>query len=306
MFEDSFLTRGANGRTRLAKLLALGISIILHAFLVYTLYHARFQIKLLQVGPAVRNIVIGPSLASSAPKVVGPVRPGGPTGGPPAEGGPVPESAAGSRRARPAESAPPPPVPAGEPGPGAAAGAVPSLSSKFQKSLASRLKTDQESEFKIVLSPPGSKPGPTTPAAKGRVTDFYSYIPGPVSRPGGGYGTGLARGRGGTGGGQRAAISIPLKGYDLTPWALKVLEVIQKNWDLPLVGNLPDQTRVRIILMIRKSGDISSLEVVEGTILDVLDQAAVRAIRASLPFPALPADFPGDFLEAHFEFTYHD
>jgi TonB family protein len=97
-----------------------------------------------------------------------------------------------------------------------------------------------------------------------------------------------------------------LKGYDLTPWALKVLEAIQKNWDLPLVGNLPDRTRVRIILVIRKSGDISSLEVVEGTVLDVLDQAAVKAIRASLPFPALPADFPGDFLEAHFEFTYHD
>jgi TonB family protein len=63
---------------------------------------------------------------------------------------------------------------------------------------------------------------------------------------------------------------------------------------------------VKVILMIRKSGDISSLEVVEGSILDVLDQAAVNAIRASLPLPALPADFPGDFLEAYFEFTYHD
>lgn len=306
MFEDCFQTRGPDGRTRFAKVLALGISLVAHAFLVYSLYHARFQIKLLNIGPSARNIVIGPSLASSGPKIVGPIRPGGTTGGPPPQGGPAPESAAGSRRARAAETAPPPPVPGGEAGPGPIAGAVPSLSSKFQQSLASRLKTDQESEFRIVLSPPGTKTGQAPPAAKGRVTDFYSYIPGPVGGTGGGYGTGPARGRGRTGGGQRAAISIPLKGYDLTPWALKVLEAIQKNWDLPLVGNLPDRTRVRIILVIRKSGDISSLEVVEGTVLDVLDQAAVKAIRASLPFPALPADFPGDFLEAHFEFTYHD
>jgi TonB family protein len=306
VFEDCFRARKANSRTRLGSLLPLIISVVLHVLLVYGLYHARFPIKVLKIGPTVRNIVIGPSLASSPPKVVGPIRPGAPAKGLPTEEGPGPEAATSSRPAGRKGSAPPPPAPAGQTVPGAPGGAVAALASKFQQSLASRLKTGQESEFTIILSPPGSKTGPASAAAKGPVTDFYSYIPGPVRGAKSGYGTGPAGGRRGTGGSPRAGISIPLKGYDLTPWAQKVLEVIQKNWDLPLVGNLPDRTRVRIILMISKSGDISSLEVVEGSILDVLDQAALKAIRASLPLPALPADFPGDFLEAHFEFTYHD
>jgi TonB family protein len=85
-----------------------------------------------------------------------------------------------------------------------------------------------------------------------------------------------------------------------------VLELIVANWTLPPVGSLPERSRVKVLLMISKDGRVSSLELVEGAAFDELDQAAVRAIRASLPFPALPADFPGDFLEASIEFTYHD
>jgi outer membrane biosynthesis protein TonB len=56
--------------------------------------------------------------------------------------------------------------------------------------------------------------------------------------------------------------------------------------------------------VIRKDGDISSMEILETSSLEILDQAALKALRASLPFPALPADFPADFLEVFFEFIY--
>ncbi|MGD1009106.1 MAG: TonB C-terminal domain-containing protein [Candidatus Aminicenantales bacterium] len=310
MFEDCVQIRKGNGSNRSKKILPLALSLIFHIFLIYGLYHAQISIKILKLGPSVHNVVIGPALTSSLPKIVGSIGPGVPAKGPPPGGGPGPEGASGPprRRAPSVESTPAAPAQPGREASGTPSSDIPALSSKFQKALASHLKTDQGAEFKIVLAPPGSKPGPAGPAAKGAVTDFFSYLPGPVGETGGGrYGTGrTGRGGRGTGSGQRASISIPLKGYDLTPWAQKVLELIVRNWDLPSVGNLPDRSEVRIILIISKSGDLSSLEMVEGTALDVLDRAAVKAIRASLPFPALPADFPGDFLEAHVEFSYHD
>jgi TonB family protein len=61
-----------------------------------------------------------------------------------------------------------------------------------------------------------------------------------------------------------------------------------------------------MIVVIKKTGELDSIEILEGTSLETLDRAALEAIRASLPFPALPADFPGDLLEITFEFVYND
>jgi TonB family protein len=60
------------------------------------------------------------------------------------------------------------------------------------------------------------------------------------------------------------------------------------------------------IVVIRKTGELDSIEILEGTTVEALDRAALDAIRAALPFPALPEDFPGDLLEIIFEFVYND
>ncbi|MEN6312254.1 MAG: TonB C-terminal domain-containing protein, partial [Acidobacteriota bacterium] len=294
-------------------------SLFVHLGLVYGLYHARFPIKILKTGASVQDIVIGPSLTPPPPKIVGPARARVPGSGIPQESlqrRPGPAGGSGSRPARAAASQPSPPPGILPPQPAAPSGPVPAgatdsgvqaFSAKFKESLASRFKSGRESDLSITLSPGGGKPGPAAPAGKTRLPNFYDYFPGPPDGKGGGYGTGNGRaGDAGTGDGQRVGLSIPLKGYDLSPWAQKVLEIFVRNWSLPAVFRLPDKTAVRIILVIAKNGELSSLEVVEGTVLDVLDQAAVDAIRSSLPLPALPADFPGDFLEAHVEFSYHD
>jgi TonB family protein len=101
-------------------------------------------------------------------------------------------------------------------------------------------------------------------------------------------------------------MSIPLKGYDLLPWATAVIDRLQLNWALPAVPEVPEAARISMIVVIKKTGELDSIEILEGTSLETLDRAALEAIRASLPFPALPADFPGDLLEITFEFVYND
>jgi len=307
MFEDSFLSRKTNGRTGLTKFLPLGISIIFHGLLVYGLFHARITIKMLAVQSTVSNIRIAPPLTPPLPKIVG--SPGSvPAGGGTASREKAEAAGGGAARRAAPEAIPPAIPPAGSPvspaGPAPQTQAIPSLSSKFQESMVARSRSSQESELWITLGPPGSKPGPPA-GAKAAPPNFYSYLPGPVGSGAGGYGTGTAKAGRATRG-QKASMSIPLKGYNLTPWAQKVLEIIVKNWNLPWVGRIPDKAIVKLAVVFRKNGEIASLELVEGTALDALDQAALNAVRMSFPFPSLPDDFPADLLEASIEFNYHD
>lgn len=303
MFEDALGLRKKNGRSRSRTYRALGISLLLHGLLVYGFFHARFTIKILNLETKVQNVRIVPPLRLTAPKIVGapPQRtmPSEAPAGEPAGG----RAGPGGRGPRGAAPVPPPIPNAARPtiGPTSQGAVIPSLATRFRESLASRYRTEQGSELRIVLSPPGTKPWAGTSPAKAGPPDFYQYLAG---APGTGEG-GRAAGAGGTGG-QRASISIPLRGYNLAPWAQKVLELIMKNWDLPWTSGLSGRTQVRVIVVVRKNGELASVELVEGTARDILDEAALGAVRASLPLPALPDDFPGDFLEASIEFTYHD
>lgn len=300
MFEDSFFPRRPEGRSRAARLVPLVLSLVFHGFLVYGIYHARFTIKMLPVGTTVRDIRIVPPLQPAVPKIVGPLRPGPVKGGLPEEGPGEGGTGAGAQpaAAQTASPAVPSSPPSPSPAPSPAGPIIASLATDFQKSMSSRLKSGKESDLTVVLSPPGTKAEPA-PAGPSRA-NFYDYIPGAVGRGGAGAGTG------GGGGAQRAGISIPLKDYNLAPWAQKVLELIIKNWEIPMAGDLRARAAVKVVLMIKKDGQVASIEFVEGTALDALDEAALTAIRASFPLPALPDDFPGDLLEAVIEFVYHD
>jgi TonB family protein len=175
---------------------------------------------------------------------------------------------------------------------------VAALSEEFYESLLSRVRPRTKSGLIITFAPPGVTPAPPPNA------DLREYLyPG---QPGIPEETAASRAHRAGPGRQRAGITIPLQGYDLTPWAEQVIALIQKNWDLPLVRDLPPKAGVRILTMITKSGSLSSFELLISSSLASLDQAAVRAIRTSLPFPPLPADFPADLLEAYFEFMYNE
>jgi TonB family protein len=308
MFEDSFATRKKNGRPPRDKAVGVMVTLLVHAFLGFLIYHGRFTIKLLSFGKEeVRTVVIVPPLKLTVPAVVGgrglSELPGGPPETPGASSAAAeprkkdegPEKEAGGPAGQPGQ-------PPGGTAPPAGGSVIPSLSSRFQQSLTVHGKSD----LVIPLAPPGTPAGPPGIGAGTPLPDFTRLNRGAYSGGVGGYGHGGGSGTGATGGRQRVGISIPIKDYDLLPWATIVIDRLQLNWVLPAVPEVPDPAKISMIVVIKKSGELDSIEILEGTTVEALDKAALDALRAALPFPALPADFPGDLLEITFEFVYND
>lgn len=94
--------------------------------------------------------------------------------------------------------------------------------------------------------------------------------------------------------------------YDIKPWAQKVVTLIQTKWVLPQLGVMPKSKNVAMVLVVDREGQLVSLEITNSTTSEILDQAAISAVRQCAPFPPLPADFPGKSLEFYLVFTYHD
>jgi TonB family protein len=311
MFEDSLVRPKTGKPSRRDVAIGILVTFLFHALLAFIVVFGRITVKVLSVGKEeIHTVVIVPPLSVTIPKVVG----GHGLSEVPGEG----RGAAGPTRALTKPEAVPPepeaepaqPAGAGEPGgggtvpPPGSGSAIPSLSSRFQQSIAIHGK----SGLTIPLAPPGTTPGPPGIGAGAPLPDFSKYSRGAYGGGVGGYGPGGGRtGPGGNSGGrQRVGMSIPLKGYDLLPWATAVIDRLQLNWALPAVPEVPAAARISMVVVIKKTGELDSIEILEGTSLETLDRAALEALRASLPFPALPADFPGDLLEITFEFVYND
>jgi len=94
-------------------------------------------------------------------------------------------------------------------------------------------------------------------------------------------------------------------GYDISPWAEKVVNKIQKNWMIPS-QKMSSKGLVGISVIVEKNGELSSIQMVNSSSIQALDETALRAIRMSSPFPDLPDDFPNKNLEAYLEFLYDD
>ncbi len=308
MFEDSLAPPKEDRPSPRDRTVGILVTVLFHALLGFLIYHGRFTVKILSFAKEdVRTVVIVPPLKVTIPKIVGGRDLAEVPGGPPGAGGRAPASP------RTEEPPPAPEVGLAEPAPaGTAAGggtipppgsgtAIPSLSSRFQQSITIHGK----SGLTIPLAPPGTPPGPPGIASGAPLPDFSKYSRGAYGGGVAGYGTGRG-GSGGGGGRQRVGMSIPLKNYDLLPWATAVIDRLQLNWSLPAVPEVPDAARISMIVVIKKTGELDSIEILEGTSLETLDRAALEALRTSLPFPALPADFPGDLLEITFEFVYND
>lgn len=94
--------------------------------------------------------------------------------------------------------------------------------------------------------------------------------------------------------------------YNIKPWAEKVVNLVQARWILPQLASLPRNKNVALILLVDRDGQLLSLDVATSTTSEILDQAAITAVRLCAPFPPLPEDFPGKSLEFYLVFTYHD
>jgi TonB family protein len=126
-----------------------------------------------------------------------------------------------------------------------------------------------------------------------------AFPSGPGAVGSGGPGRGGARGSGAARG---AALPENIVRYNFSPWANAVMNKLQQNWSIYQAGEGPWRGEVGISVTIAKNGDVLAAEVQDTSHIDLLDQAALRAVALSAPFPPLPADFPADSVAIYFVF----
>lgn len=114
----------------------------------------------------------------------------------------------------------------------------------------------------------------------------------------------------GTGGGDNIAAFggsafFDSKGYDITPWAKRMVYRVKRNLIYPPAVDYGLRGMVEIYLVIEKSGQISTLALIKSSMIQPFDQSAITALKLSLPLPPLPADFPNRNLPAYFVFRFN-
>jgi hypothetical protein len=291
----------------------LVVSLVLHTLLVYGLYRARMTLKILAVRSDVKNVLLVPPVRITVPSPIDNYLQNPASGEPlgfesgrpdrrrPGRGNPQKEARSAPAGENRKESGLAPEnlmknMPGGQPEPESG------LSSEL--GLGKRYSWQENGKYVINLSalpdhiedaPLGFEGGPNQ-----RYRPLQKYVhPG---RAGSGAGTAVSGGSAG----QRARVLIQSPGYDISPWAKKVIDIIQFNWKIPEAVRILDKSEVRFAITIEKDGSLSAFKMLGGTDLEVLNGAASAALTSSVPLPPLPDDFPRPNLEAIFVFAYHD
>jgi len=104
----------------------------------------------------------------------------------------------------------------------------------------------------------------------------------------------------------RGGVAIKLPSLDFKPWAGQVLEKIQKNWALPGGSGSGWKGEVGVRVTVAGTGQVLGIDLDAPTKIELLDQAALKAVAAASPFPALPDAFTSSSLEVYFVFRYGD
>lgn len=128
---------------------------------------------------------------------------------------------------------------------------------------------------------------------------------------GGGGDLGSGLGGGGRGGSVQGNLEIlsDTMGVDFGPYLERVLHDVRLNWYaiIPEVARPPlmKKGKVSIEFAILKDGSVAGMKL-DGPSGDVsLDRAAWGGITASNPFPPLPTEFRGEYLQLIFHFYYN-
>ena len=284
--------------------LSLLASLVIHAALIYFLAVFFVSVKIIDFGTQVIPIVIAPPEKLHLPKIEGNLP------NPPGWEAEFPEFL--PRRTRPL-SKPAPPLAetgAGEGAqePFASVPVDPKLTSGFSLDQTFPEKPESASDKNLRFSLPlGAKTSPGSVAAMKsppKSVDLRQYIYG-GKRSGIGSSSGVYYGGkpGVTSRRGRSSAPLPVKNYDLSPWARNVVELIQKNWTIPSTQSAGSEDTVEIAVVILKNGEISSAEIIVPSDNKSFDQAALEAVEVSSPLPPLPDDFPAASLEISFVFS---
>jgi len=125
--------------------------------------------------------------------------------------------------------------------------------------------------------------------------------------PGGSQGGGGGRGRGTAGAGVEMLTDD--EGVNFQDYLRRVYITVKQNWFavMPPSVQLGDQGKVSLTFKIARDGSVTAEDpqLVFGSGKEPLDRAAISSIRASNPFPPLPSQFKGPFIELRFTYFYN-
>jgi len=102
-----------------------------------------------------------------------------------------------------------------------------------------------------------------------------------------------------------SGVFFDTQGFDLGPWANRVVAIVRSNWIIPVAAELGVKGIVGVAFQVEHSGRIINIEVISPSETPSFDQAAVNALKSSSPFPPLPPDFPRKVLPGVFRFYYN-
>ena len=129
---------------------------------------------------------------------------------------------------------------------------------------------------------------------------FIGGREGSGSTPGSGTGDGdVPSGDPGSG------VFFDTQGFDLGPWANRVVAIVRSNWIVPVAAQLGVKGIVSVAFKVERSGRIIDIRVITPSGTPSFDQAAINSLKTSNPFPALPGDFPRPVLPGVFRFYYN-
>lgn len=99
------------------------------------------------------------------------------------------------------------------------------------------------------------------------------------------------------------------RGVDFSPYLVRLLREVRRNWYavIPVSVRWGEQGRVVIVFTILQDGSVPAGQptIVASSGRSHLDRPALAAIRASQPFPPLPAEFDGPHIVLQFTFLYN-
>ncbi|HYA61725.1 MAG TPA: TonB C-terminal domain-containing protein [Candidatus Sulfotelmatobacter sp.] len=158
-----------------------------------------------------------------------------------------------------------------------------------------------------LVLPKQTSPGDTIrDAARSTRMNSPAPIGGGSPYPGG-------RGGGGGGGHGTAGAGVEMltdtEGVDFNDYLRRVYITVKQNWFavMPASVQLGDQGVVSLQFRIMRDGSVPDGDPrrVFGSGKEPLDRAAISSIRASNPFPQLPGQFRGPYIELRFTYYYN-
>ncbi|MBI4161156.1 MAG: TonB C-terminal domain-containing protein [Acidobacteria bacterium] len=100
-------------------------------------------------------------------------------------------------------------------------------------------------------------------------------------------------------------LSFETRDFDWGDYARVLVEIIRRNWRIPLAVQHGEKGKCAFLFTIERDGRISGIEPVYSSGKAPLDHAAEQALAASNPVPPLPEGFPGERERVTVHFYYN-